>query len=221
MSTIKPFNGISILNKMENFSNISVYSTSDNPDKLHSKVESNLENKSIFHTLKVRETYEDENEARKILNKYKFHHEDELQQPLERYGGSIRINILKESKYSLIKSAARLLNVLKYVNETYDITPSYGLKSIISRYKPNYIPFIIEKDNFAKALFFYDIYRPLSTRDVYNIDKAVKASNINSALIISHKIGTPARKLLEKFKLKEIDIKYEYYDTLTKKIVGS
>ncbi|OLS28462.1 MAG: hypothetical protein HeimC2_06810 [Candidatus Heimdallarchaeota archaeon LC_2] len=152
------------------------------------------------------------------IENYEFKYGNEIGNCVTEHNGATRINTLNESK--LRNSGEKLTKILKQMSREFGIKVSHGLK-LDNKSRTSYIThFVMELSHNKKlGLFVYDQKRHLSVKQVQKAEKSILSMDLQGGMIIANKIGTPARREIERINgfYKNPILSSEYMDSVTKR----
>ena len=141
--------------------NLGSYTASDDsPHTLHQYV--SAQQKEI-RDLKNKEALDE-------LNKFPFGGYQDLNQPLARYHGATRINVLDFNKGELVKSHYKFLTIARLLERESSIAPSHGLM-VKKGSKKDFVHMVLELNKTSSVgVFLYDSKRMLSVPQVHSVE---------------------------------------------------
>ncbi len=139
---------------------------------------------------------------------YDFKKEEELGKSLPQYNGAYRYDVLRDYHISLIRNAEAIENVLRSFENDF-IHLSYGLKL-----GSHVIHFLMETGDDVVGIFIFDMRRVISVKQIYSVENALLAMNIDKAIIFSYKFGKPSILAINRINSNgNVNIKYRYIKT--------
>ncbi len=135
----------------------------------------------------------------KDLIKENLNNSSQIGKEVPDYNNAIRINTFKDRNSHIVKDPKNFKTVIKYLREKLMVNPSHGLKIKEKSSPANYIHLLLEYDNGASiGVFYHDLKRPLSIKEIFNAEKAISYANLDGGLIISNSIGLPAKEAVSR-----------------------
>ena len=134
----------------------------------------------------------------RMLFKEKLKRVEEIGLTIPEYNGAIRLDTIKGRGSHIVKHPGRFLNVIRFLKHLLNVNPSHGIQ-IKPRSEPaTIIHLIVEFDTGNNVgVIFNDSKRPLSVKQVFVAEKAVKFANLTGLIIITNKVGIPAMENIE------------------------